>query len=74
METTEVNTRNWKSLIKPAKLEVKLSDDKSHAKILAEPTSLNSTRFDKDINLPVVSDLTKILLKLSLLFQFSISA
>ena len=37
METSEVNTKNWKSLIKPAKLDVKLSDDKSHAKIIAEP-------------------------------------
>ena len=29
METTEVNTKNWKSLIKPPKLEVNISDDKS---------------------------------------------
>ena len=37
MEQTEVNSKNWKSLIKPAKLDVQLSDDKSHAKIIAEP-------------------------------------
>jgi len=37
METAEVNTKNWKSLIKPAKLDIKLSEDKSHAKIIAEP-------------------------------------
>jgi len=30
MEQTEVNTKNWKSLIKPTKLDVQLSDDKSH--------------------------------------------
>ena len=28
MENLDVNIKNWKSLIKPAKLEVKLSDDK----------------------------------------------
>ena len=37
MEATEVNIKNWKSLIKPAKLDVQLSDDKTHAKIIAEP-------------------------------------
>ena len=37
METTEVNNKNWKTLIKPGKLDVQLSDDKSHAKIIAEP-------------------------------------
>ena len=31
------NNKNWKSLIKPAKLDVKLSEDKSYAKIIAEP-------------------------------------
>ena len=33
----EVNIKNWKSLIKPAKLEVFSSNDKSFAKITAEP-------------------------------------
>jgi DNA-directed RNA polymerase subunit alpha len=37
MESTEVNTKNWKSMIKPYKLDIKLSDDKSYAKIVAEP-------------------------------------
>ena len=27
MEQTEINTKNWKSLIKPAKLDVQLSDE-----------------------------------------------
>jgi len=37
MESAEVNIKNWKSLIKPTKLDIKLSDDKSYAKIVAEP-------------------------------------
>ena len=37
METVEVNTKNWKKLIKPTKLDVQLSEDKSYAKIVAEP-------------------------------------
>ena len=37
MEATNVNLKNWKSLIKPGKLDIKLSDDKSFAKIIAEP-------------------------------------
>ena len=37
METTNVNLKNWKALIKPPKLEVQLSNDKSFAKIIAEP-------------------------------------
>jgi len=37
METVEVNTKNWKKLIKPTKLDVQLSQDKSYAKIIAEP-------------------------------------
>ena len=28
MENTDVNIKNWKTLIKPAKLDIKLSDDK----------------------------------------------
>ena len=27
METENVNVKNWKSLIKPSKLDVKISDD-----------------------------------------------
>ena len=37
METENVNIKNWKSLIKPSKLDVKLSDDLTHATIIAEP-------------------------------------
>ena len=37
METVEVNSKNWKKLIKPTKLDVQLSEDKSYAKIIAEP-------------------------------------
>ena len=37
MENTDVNVKNWKSLINPPKLDVKLSEDKSFAKITAEP-------------------------------------
>jgi len=37
MDTENVNIKNWKSLIKPGKLDVQLSDDKSFAKIVAEP-------------------------------------
>ena len=37
MENLDVNIKNWKSLIKPTKLDVQLSEDKSKAKIVAEP-------------------------------------
>ena len=37
MELENVNVKNWKSLIKPTKLEVKISDDLTHATIVAEP-------------------------------------
>ena len=37
MESIEVNNKNWKSLIKPNKLDIQLSEDKSYAKIIAEP-------------------------------------
>ena len=37
MENLDVNTKNWKSLIRPAKLDVQLNKDKTHAKITAEP-------------------------------------
>ena len=41
MENTEINIKNWKTLIKPSKLDVNLSDDKSYAKIIAEPLELS---------------------------------
>ena len=37
METANVNLKNWKTLIKPGKLDINLNDDKSYAKIVAEP-------------------------------------
>ena len=37
METQNVNVKNWKSLIKPSKLDVKISSDLSQATIIAEP-------------------------------------
>ena len=39
MEVENVNVKNWKSLIKPSKLDVQISDDLTHAKIVAEPVA-----------------------------------
>ena len=55
METSNVNIKNWKSLIKPAKLDINLSDDKSHAKIVAEP-------LEKGYGLTLGNSLRRILL------------
>ena len=44
MESTEVNVKNWKSLIKPTKLDVQLSDDKSQAKISTGPARWRRNR------------------------------
>ncbi len=55
METTEVNPKNWKSLIKPAKLDVQLNDDKTYAKIIAEP-------LEKGYGLTLGNSLRRILL------------
>ena len=55
MESTEVNIKNWKSMIKPSKLDVKLSDDKSYAKIVAEP-------LEKGYGLTLGNSLRRILL------------
>ncbi len=55
MENTEINLKNWKSLIKPAKLDVNLSDDKSYAKIIAEP-------LEKGYGLTLGNSLRRILL------------
>ena len=55
METSEVNTKNWKSLIKPTKLDVQLSNDKSYAKIIAEP-------LEKGYGLTLGNSLRRILL------------
>ena len=51
----EVNNKNWKSLIRPSKLDVKLSDDKSYAKIIAEP-------LEKGYGLTLGNSLRRILL------------
>jgi len=55
MENVEVNNKNWKSLIKPPKLEVQLSDDKSYAKVIAEP-------LEKGYGLTLGNSLRRILL------------
>ena len=55
MENTEVNIKNWKTLIKPGKLDVNLSDDKSYAKIVAEP-------LEKGYGLTLGNSLRRILL------------
>jgi len=55
METVEVNSKNWKKLIKPTKLDVQLSQDKSCAKIIAEP-------LEKGYGLTLGNSLRRILL------------
>ena len=55
MENVDVNIKNWKTLIKPPKLEVKLSEDKSFAKIIAEP-------LEKGYGLTLGNSLRRILL------------
>ena len=55
METADVNVKNWKSMIKPPKLEVQLNDDKSYAKIIAEP-------LEKGYGLTLGNSLRRILL------------
>ena len=55
MENVDVNVKNWKSLIKPAKLDVQLSEDKAYAKIVAEP-------LEKGYGLTLGNSLRRILL------------
>ena len=55
METENVNVKNWKSLIKPTKLDVKISDDNSQATIVAEP-------LEKGFGLTLGNSLRRILL------------
>ena len=55
METENVNIKNWKSLIKPTKLDVKISDDLTQAKIIAEP-------LEKGYGLTLGNSLRRILL------------
>ena len=55
MESSDVNIKNWKTLIKPPKLDVHLSNDKSFAKIIAEP-------LEKGYGLTLGNSLRRILL------------
>ena len=55
METENVNIKNWKSLIKPTKLDVKISDDLTQATIVAEP-------LEKGYGLTLGNSLRRILL------------
>ena len=55
METENVNIKNWKSLIKPSKLDVKISEDLTKATIVAEP-------LEKGYGLTLGNSLRRILL------------
>ena len=55
MENTSINIKNWKSLIKPGKLDINLNEDKSYAKIIAEP-------LEKGYGLTLGNSLRRILL------------
>ena len=55
MENIDVNIKNWKSLIKPGKLDVQISEDKAFAKIVAEP-------LEKGYGLTLGNSLRRILL------------
>ena len=55
MELENVNPKNWKSLIKPTKLDVKISDDLTNATIVAEP-------LEKGYGLTLGNSLRRILL------------
>ena len=39
MQSTNIFDKNWKSLIKPTKLQITSNDDKSIAKVVAQPHS-----------------------------------
>ena len=55
METNSVNLKNWKSLIKPTKLDVDQNEDKTFAKVIAEP-------LEKGYGLTLGNSLRRILL------------
>ena len=55
MENTNVNIKNWKTLIKPGKIDINLNEDKSYAKIIAEP-------LEKGYGLTLGNSLRRILL------------
>ena len=55
METISANDKNWKAMIKPTKLDIQLSEDKTKAKIIAEP-------LEKGYGLTLGNSLRRILL------------
>ena len=55
METSDVNLKNWKSLIKPSKIDIDQNDDKTFAKVTAEP-------LEKGYGLTIGNSLRRILL------------
>ena len=55
METSNVNLKNWKSLIKPSKIDVDQNNDKTFAKVVAEP-------LEKGYGLTLGNSLRRILL------------
>jgi DNA-directed RNA polymerase subunit alpha len=55
MENISANDKNWKSMIKPPKLDIQLSENKTKAKIIAEP-------LEKGYGLTLGNSLRRILL------------
>ena len=55
MESISANDKNWKAMIKPTKLDIQLSEDKTKAKIIAEP-------LEKGYGLTLGNSLRRILL------------
>ena len=55
METSNVNLKNWKSLIKPTKIDVDQNEDKTLAKVIAEP-------LEKGYGLTIGNSLRRIIL------------
>ena len=55
MESVNVNLKNWKSLIRPSKLEIDQNNDKTFAKVVAEP-------LEKGYGLTIGNSLRRILL------------
>ncbi len=55
MENISANNKNWKAMIKPTKLDIQLSEDKTKAKIIAEP-------LEKGYGLTLGNSLRRILL------------
>lgn len=55
MQTNEINIKNWKSLIKPTKIDIVQNDNKTFAKITAEP-------LEKGYGLTLGNSLRRILL------------